>query len=153
LIFNPQQKPRIFEILKTQGSSINEKLVKYGISGQDARFRIAQELLMKGKDKITTRKTPYRFCIPITTWKRFFLSDKSELYIIQCIHCNWPASFLGFDLLLSLARDLGVKDLIGYCLIVQARLEISIQDEGKASSDKKEDVQSKVKEAFVKCSP
>jgi hypothetical protein len=50
LIFNPQQKPRILEILKTQGSSINEKLVKYGISGQDARFRITQELLMKGKD-------------------------------------------------------------------------------------------------------
>ena len=50
LIFNPQQKPRIFEILKTQGSSINEKLVKHGISGQDARFQIAQELLMKGKD-------------------------------------------------------------------------------------------------------
>lgn len=52
------------------------------------------------------------------------------------------------DEALSLARDLGKKDLIGYCLIVQARLEISIQDEGKASSDKQEDVQSKVKEAF-----
>jgi hypothetical protein len=91
LIFNPQQKPRIFEILKTQGSSINEKLVEYGISGQDARFRIAQELLMKGKEgfsKIMTRKTPYRFCIPFTAWRRFCLSDKSELYIIQCVHCS-----------------------------------------------------------------
>ncbi|CAG2215687.1 unnamed protein product [Mytilus edulis] len=52
------------------------------------------------------------------------------------------------DQALLLARDLGRKDWIGYCLVVEAQIQTSIQLDGSAISDKKDEVVEKVKEAF-----
>ncbi|XP_063448737.1 TPR and ankyrin repeat-containing protein 1-like isoform X2 [Mytilus trossulus] len=49
LMCNPTLKPRILGVLKSQGTNINEKLMKFEISQQKARFSIAQDFLIKGK--------------------------------------------------------------------------------------------------------
>lgn len=49
---------------------------------------------------------------------------------------------------LLLARDVGRKDLIGYCLVIEACLETNISSSGCATADNVESTAKKVQEAF-----